>query len=260
MAKVITLGMGKGGVGKTTTTMMLCDSLCDMGYKVLGVDFDPQGNFTQMTTRKSLFDFEDKTILEAMKALDPFPYITKINSQFDLLPADDYLAYLSKYLYRERKGNPYSCLDETLAPVRNNYDFIIIDLPPNLGDHTINGLTTADHAIAIFQPEPFCYDGLVRYIETIGDIQEINPKLSLLGIVTSMMDPIASLDEIIYQKALKQYGDLVFKTVIKRRARVKEYSLVGVQKTTTKDQMITRPYVWLTKEVIARVQEKAVAR
>ena len=119
-----------------------------------------------------------------------------------------------------------------LEKVKDSYDFIIIDLPPNLGDHTINGLTTADHAIAIFQPEPFCYDGLTRYLETIEDIKEINSKLTVLGIVTSMMDPIASLDEIIYQKALKHYGDLVFKTVIKRRARIKEYSLVGVQKTT----------------------------
>jgi chromosome partitioning protein len=255
MAKIIALGMGKGGVGKTTTCATISDILSEAGYRILGVDFDPQGNYTQMATRVSLFDFEDKTIFEAMKEKDPSPYIYEINEKFHILPSDDYLAYLSKYLYRDYEGNPFTCLSETLDKIKDNYDFILIDLPPNLGDHTLNGLTAADYAIPIFQPEPFCFDGLIRYIETIEMIQEeTNPKLKCLGILTSMMDSIAAIDEAIYQKAKKLYGSLLFETVIKRRVRIKEYSFLGIQKTTTKDQIILRPYVSLVKEVLDRVE------
>lgn len=259
MGKIISIGMGKGGVGKTTTCCTIADILAEAGYKVLGIDFDPQGNFTQMSTRQSLFDFEDKTIFEALKIKDPTPYIHRISDNFHIIPADDYLAYLSKYLHKEYDGHPYTLLAETIAPLKPEYDYIVIDLPPNLGDNTLNGLAASDFAVAIFSPEPFCFDGLIRYEETIELVQEeISPNMKFLGIITSMMDSVAALDEAIYQKAKKHYGDLLFETVIKRRARIKEYSLIGLRKETAKDRATLQPYVSLVKELIERVEKETV--
>ncbi|WP_124728851.1 ParA family protein [Staphylospora marina] len=259
MGHIISVGMGKGGVGKTTTCSTLADILSEAGHKVLGIDFDPQGNFTQMVTRQSLFDFEDRTIFEAMKSRDPRPYIHRVRENFDLIPADDYLAYLSKYLYTEYDGHPYRLLAETIGLLKDEYDFIFIDLPPNLGDQTLNGLAASDFTIAVFQPEPFCFDGLLRYEETVELIQEnINPNLKFLGVITSMMDSVAAIDEAIYQKAKNHYNDLLFDTVIKRRARIKEYSLIGLKKETAKDRITLAPYISLVKELMDRVQKEAV--
>jgi chromosome partitioning protein len=259
MGHIISIGMGKGGVGKTTTCAVICDLLGESGYKVLGVDFDSQGNFTQMVTRQSLFDFEDRTILEAMKSLNPFPYIHQVSENLHLIPADDYLALLSKYLYREYEGHPFLLLTETLKPVKDRYDFIIIDLPPNLGDHTLNGLAASDFSLAVFQPEPFCFDGLIRYEETVELIQEeINPKMKFLGIITSMMDSVAVLDETIYQKAKQKYPHLLFDSVIKRRVKIKEYSITGIKKNTAADRNILKSYIGVVKELINRVEKETV--
>jgi chromosome partitioning protein len=259
MGHIISIGMGKGGVGKTTTCAVICDLLGESGYKVLGVDFDSQGNFTQMVTRQSLFDFEDRTILEAMKSLNPFPYIHQVSENLHLIPADDYLALLSKYLYREYEGHPFLLLTETLKPVKDRYDFIIIDLPPNLGDHTLNGLAASDFSLAVFQPEPFCFDGLIRYEETVELIQEeINPKMKFLGIITSMMDSVAVLDETIYQKAKQKYPHLLFDSVIKRRVKIKEYSITGIKKNTAADRTILKSYIGVVKELINRVEKETV--
>jgi chromosome partitioning protein len=256
MGKVISIGIGKGGVGKTTTCAMICDLLSESGYKVLAVDFDSQGNLTQMMTRQSLFDFEDRTIFEALKEKDAKKYIHEITDDLHIIPADDYLAYLSKYLYTEySEGHPFTLLADTIKPLKENYDYIIIDLPPNLGDHTLNGLAASDFAVAIFQPEPFCYDGLLRYEETVDLVQEeINKDMKFLGIITSMMDSVASLDESVYQKAKIQFKDLIFDTIIKRRTRIKEYSLIGVKKDSAKDRVTLKPYVSLVKELIERAE------
>ncbi|TCW41603.1 chromosome partitioning protein [Laceyella sacchari] len=259
MGHVISIGMGKGGVGKTTTCAVICDLLSERGYKVLGVDFDSQGNLTQMTTRQSLFDFEDRTILEAMKQGDPGPYIHEITKNFHIIPSDDYLALLSKFLYRDYEGHPFLLLSKTLNPIKDSYDYIIIDLPPNLGDHTLNGLAASDFALAIFQPEPFCFDGLLRYEETIELVQEeVNPNMKFLGIITSMMDSVATLDETIYQKAKRQYPNLLFDAVIKRRVKIKEYSITGLKKNTAADRITLKPYIALVKEMIERVQKETI--
>lgn len=90
-----------------------------------------------------------------MKEKNPHKYIIKSAYGFDVLPADDYLAFLSKFLYEDYKdGEVYAFLSDSLNLIKDQYDFILIDLPPNLGDHTVNALYAADYAIPIFHPEP----------------------------------------------------------------------------------------------------------
>ncbi|TXK74467.1 ParA family protein [Paenibacillus sp. N3.4] len=92
-----------------------------------------------------------------MKEKGPRLFILKVKENLDLLPAEDILATFSRWLYREQRGDVNVTLGKTLAAVKDKYDYILIDLPPNLGDQTINGLTASDYAIVILQSEPFCY-------------------------------------------------------------------------------------------------------
>lgn len=254
MGITITFGIQKGGVGKTTTTAITA-FLLSQEAKVLAVDFDSQGNLTQFLTQRNIYDFTKQTVLEAVKEKNPDSYIHHITDSLAILPAEDLLATFPRYLYQEYKGNPATLLRETLAPVKAHYDYILIDLPPNLGDHTINGLTASDYAVVMLQSEPFCYDALDRYLETLQIVQQqTNQSLQLGGILTSMMDARTTLDTSILDKARADYEDVVFSAVIKRRSRIKEFSLEGVQNRTKADQEVLEPYQEFVKELKQRVK------
>jgi chromosome partitioning protein len=254
MGTTISFGIQKGGVGKTTTTAITSYLLSEMGYKTLAVDFDSQGNLTGMLTQRNIYDFTDHTVLQAVKEKDAAKYIHKVSENLDILPAEDFLALLPQFLHREYKGKPATVLRETLEPVKDNYDFILIDLPPNLGDHTINGLTASDYAVVMLQSEPFCYDALERYLEFLQGVKSnANDELMLGGILTAMLDSRATLDNSIIEQAKEDYGDLLFTSVIKRRSRIKEYSIEGIQSRLKNDQVALEPYKKFIEELIQRV-------
>lgn len=256
MGITISFGLQKGGVGKSTTTSIAAYLLAKE-YKVLAVDFDSQGNLTQMLTQKNIYDFDQKTIFEAVLERDPTPYIYPISDSLHILPAEDRLATISRYLHGRKEINPFSALKETLAKVKNGYDFLLIDLPPNLGDQTLNGLVASDYAVIVLQSEPFALDALDRYIETLRITQETqNPDLQLAGILTSMMDVRASVDAAILGQARTDYEDIVFDVVIRRRSRMKEFALTGIQDTSKADKRVLEQYRLFTKELLERVQKR----
>ncbi|MBD7970388.1 ParA family protein [Paenibacillus gallinarum] len=255
MGITISIGIQKGGVGKTTTSA-ITSYLLSKEHKVLAVDFDSQGNLTQFLTQKNIYEFTGMTVLEAVKDMDARPYIHQITENLHLLPAEDLLATFSRYLYQSYRGEPSHLLRETLDGVKDEYDFIIIDLPPNLGEQTINALTASDYAVVILQSEPFCYDALDRYLETLSLIQrKTNPNLILAGILTSMLDSRTTLDAAILERARADYEDVVFDSIIKRRNRIKELSIYGIQDSTKADKEALKSYSSFVKELLQRVKE-----
>ncbi len=266
MGKIISLGIQKGGCGKTTTTAMVSHQLSTRGYKVLAVDFDSQGNLTQFLSQRDPYDFVHKTVFEACKERNPRPYIVEITDNLHLLPAEDFLSKFAswvlidypKILRQEMNQDAYApskVLKETLEVVKDEYDFILIDLPPNLGEQTINGMAASDYALVIMQSEPFCKSALERYLETLeSSIEILNPETRLLGILTAMIDSRISLAKHILAQAQEEYGDLVFNTVISRRATILEYSFGGISEPTTKvEKEANQMYVDLVDEIIAKV-------
>ena len=132
----------------------------------------------------------------------------------------------------------------------------MIDLPPNLGDQTINGLTASDYAVVILQSEPFCYSALERYLETLQVVKsKTNDKLALAGILVAMSDRRASIDNSTVEKAREEYGDFVFQSIIKRRSRIKEYILEGINDSTKVDKEALEPYEQFIEELMQRVSE-----
>jgi chromosome partitioning protein len=254
VATTICFCVQKGGVGKTTTSAITAHLLAKES-RVLAVDFDSQGNLTQFLTQRNIYDFEGRTALEACKEKDPRPYIYHISDNLHILPAEDFLSLLARYLYDEYRGNKSLLLKETLAVVKDDYDYIIVDLPPNLGEQTVNGLAASDYAVIMLQSEPFCYDAVDRFVEFLIEIQKnANPDLRLAGILTSMLDTRASLDNGILDRARSTYGDIVFNTTIKRRTRLKEFSVSGVIESTKADREALEQYYQFVEELKQRVQ------
>lgn len=260
MGVTIAFGIQKGGVGKTTTSAITSYLLSREGKKVLAVDFDSQGNLTQFLSMRNIYDFTKQTVLEAVKDQDARPYIHPITENLHLLPAEDFLSTFPAWLrdsYRG-KGNLNTVLRETLAVVKDEYDYIIIDMPPNLGDHTINGLTAADYAVVMLQSEKFCYDALDRYLEFLidGIKANTNPDIVLAGILATMNDSRTALDNSILEQAREEYQDLMFQAVIKRRSRIKEYTVTGLQDHTRADKEALDQYYEFIRELKERVQSR----
>jgi chromosome partitioning protein len=256
MAITISFSIQKGGCGKTTSSS-IAGYLLSKEAKVLCCDFDSQGNMTYLLTQENIYNFSEKTVLQALKEKDPRPYIHKITDNLHILTAEDFLSTLPRYLYREYNGNPNTLLKETLEVVKDEYDYIIIDCPPNLGDHTINALTASDFCVVMLQTEPFCFDALERFLEFLVGVKDnTNADLQLAGILSSMLDPRASLDSVILEKVKSDYEDLVFKSVIKRRSRIKEYGIEGIKDSTKKDLEALEPYISFIEELKERVHVK----
>lgn len=255
MGITISFGIQKGGVGKTTTTG-ITSWLLSKDAKVLAVDFDSQGNLTSLLTQQNVYDFTGKTVLEACKELDPRPYIVPVTDSLHLLPAEDLLATFSRWVYRDYKGDPAAVLKRALEVVKDEYDYLIIDCPPNLGDQTMNALVASDYTVALLQSEPFCLDALDRYLDVVYNVvPQANVELKLAGILTSLIDTRGATDSLIIDQARKNYESSVFDVTIKRRSRIKDFSLYGITDQTKADRDVLEPYQQFLKELKQRVNQ-----
>jgi chromosome partitioning protein len=266
MGTVISFGIQKGGCGKTTCTGMVATLLSREGHKVLAVDFDSQGNLTQFLAQCDPYEFTGKTVFQACKERNPKPYIVELTDTLHLLPAEDFLSKYGAWLFTEYvtilKGegvdDKYALsknLKETLDVVKDEYDYILIDLPPNLGEQTVNGMVASDCAIAVLQSEPFCKSALDRYLDTLEhSMEKVNPETTLLGILTSLIDPRHSMAQHVLSETKEEYGEVVFNTIIERKTRIVEYSFAGIADLRRKEDRVAQAmYMNLIKEIKERI-------
>jgi chromosome partitioning protein len=223
LGQVIAFANQKGGVAKTTTTLNLAVAFQEMGYRVLAVDLDPQGNLTMSqgmdpdTVERSMFD----VLVHSMPIEDVIvrAEIDVAVSSIDLAGAE--LA-LSSMIGRER------ALQKALLPVRGAYDFILIDTPPSLGLLTINALTAADSVIVPVQCEYLSLRGLVQLEGTLSMIREnLNPVVEIRGILPTMYDGRTLHAKEAVEMLRENFGELVFNTRIKKTVRYAEAPVQG---------------------------------
>lgn len=272
MGKVITFSIQKGGTSKTTSVAVIA-YLLSQQYKVLAVDMDSQGNLTEMLTQQDIYDFEDATVFEALQDLDARPYVHSIKENLDILTAQDDLAIFSRHIYtkyveRDSDGSILTDIDgeivisknaalalrNTLETVKDNYDFIVIDTPPSLSDHTVNALAASDGVVVIYETSQFCYSAVPRFIDTVKMAQErLNPGLQLLGILPTMIDS-RRMDAKAYLELIKEdYEDLVFDTVIRRKAAIARLPVNGFTENSELNEALEQ-YRSLLKELVDRVE------
>ena len=222
MGKVIAIANQKGGVGKTTTAINLAASLAVLEKKVLIIDADPQANTTSGLNFSPDND-EKRTIYEVIIGkLDirdaliqtEIPDLQMIPSHINLVGAE---------IEMTNEENRESFLKERLAPIRDDYDYIIIDCSPSLGLITINALTAADSVMIPVQPEFFALEGLGKLLQTIRLVQhKINPELTIEGFVVTMFDGRTKVHAQVVNELREHFKDLVFKTIIQRSIRLSE--------------------------------------
>lgn len=181
MAKVISIALQKGGVGKSTTAQSLADTLGYKNKKVLLIDMDSQANVTYASGIEGSYN-SITNVLAGDCAIDKAIYKCKY---YDIIAADRYLANIerieSESPEEARKMN--SILKNAIEPIKKNYDFIVIDTPPALGNLSFNSLMASDFVIVPLEPRPFALAGLTALNDTIKTVQTLNNNLSVLGIL-----------------------------------------------------------------------------
>lgn len=214
--RIISFANHKGGVGKTTTTASVGSILARKGYKVLVVDLDPQANLTF-----SLYDGDiAESIYEAMTdRADRLP-IVNITENLDLVPATLDLAAAETELVSAMSRE--NILRSLLAPVQDNYDFILMDCPPSLGILTINGLTASNEIIVPLIAEALPFNGFKFISDTILRVQKrLNPKAHITGVLITRFEK-SNLSRDMEEKMRSNLGELVFQTKIRKNIKVAE--------------------------------------
>nr|WP_313507922.1 ParA family protein [Brevibacillus laterosporus] len=251
-AKIISFGIQKGGAAKTTSSGISA-YLLSQNHRVLVVDMDSQGNITELLTQQDIYSFHGRTVLEALKERDASKYIHRVTDNLHLMTAEDLLATFPRYLYTEYKGNKSLVLRETLESVREDYDYIIIDTPPALGDQTINALSASDAVVIMFETSKFCYSALERFIETVGHVQEmVNPDLKIAGILRTIVDVRRSDAKAFVELIEEEYPNMAFETVITRKAQTGRLTIHGFN-NNPELKLAVQQYQDFIKELIGRV-------
>jgi chromosome partitioning protein len=224
MGRVIAFANQKGGVAKTTSTLNLAVALKEQGFAVLCVDLDPQGNLTMSqglnpdSIERSMYD-----VLVHKLPIDQVIHRGEIDlavSSIDLAGAE--LA-LSSMIGRER------ALEKGLLPVKPLYDFVLIDTPPSLGLLTINALVASNGVIVPVQCEYLSLRGLVQLENTLSMIREnLNPDVEIQGILPTMFDGRTLHSREAVEILQENFGDLVFKTWIRKTVRYAEAPVKGL--------------------------------
>ena len=241
----------KGGVGKTTTAVNVAACIAEAGYPTLLVDVDPQANATvglgiARTWTPGLYEVLAGAA-SAREALSesPIPGLLVLPAGPGLAGANIELPRIAGYEQRLR---------ESLAPLRDEFRYIILDCPPSLGPLTVAALVAADRVIVPVQTEYFALEGLAGLLDTLGIVQrELNPGLTVAGMLLTMHDSRTRLGQDVEREVREHFPDLVFNTVIPRNVRVGEAPSYGLPVTHHDPHSAgAEAYFELAKEVAAR--------
>jgi chromosome partitioning protein len=257
MARIIAIANQKGGVGKTTTSVNLAAALALAPKRVLLVDLDAQGNATMGSgvDKRDLAGSTCDVILEEMHAADA---IVRTPEGFDLLPGNSDLTAAEIELMDE-PGREQR-LRRALEPLRERYDFILVDCPPALSLLTLNALTAADSILVPMQCEYYALEGLSALLQTVDALKaKLNPDLEIEGVLRTMFDVRNNLANAVSADLTAHFGDKVFRTIIPRNVRVAEapshgLSIVGYDKGSRG----AIAYLGLAGEIIRHQRERSL--
>lgn len=256
MGRTIVVANQKGGVGKTTTTINLSASLASLGKKVLVIDMDPQGNTTsglgveKDNVENTVYELllGESTLEECLKK-EVFEKLSVLPSNINLAGAEIELIGVDEKEYLLKKA---------LDPVKDEYDFILIDCPPSLNMLTINSMCAGDTVLVPIQCEYYALEGLSQLMHTIDLVRDrLNPELEIEGVVFTMYDARTNLSLQVVENVKGNLNQNIYKSIIPRNVRLAEAPSYGLP-ITEYDSKSTgaEAYRMLAEEVIHRGEEE----
>ena len=251
MGRVIALANQKGGVGKTTTSINLGACLAKLGQKVLLIDAAAQGNATSgLGIRKADIKADVYDVLvNEVPMTDVIIHTSRKN--LDIVPATIQLSgaeiELTSQMAREKR------LADAVVPIRDSYDYILIDCPPSLGMLTINAFTACDTILIPVQSEYYALEGLSQLLNTIQLVQKhFNPNLKIEGVLLTMLDARTNLGNEVVEEVKRFFKDKVYQTIIPRNVRLSEAPSHGMSIIDyDPSSRGAKEYMVLAKEVLA---------
>lgn len=270
-ATVITFGNFKGGTGKTTNSAMIGYTLAKKGYKVCLLDQDPQANATALYLKtKSRIENKvvtmDKTLMTAISEGDLTQIIMKITDNLYLLPS--FADYTSFPLFLEKKF-PNDLLSRTtylsklLEPIKENFDFILIDVPPTLSTYTDSALLASNYTVIVLQTQERSLVGAEAYVSYLQElINNYHADFDILGVLPVLLKNNAAVDKNTLENARERFGDEnLFTNVVKNMERLKRYDMVGIvdvdrdPKADFHDKRVMKLYDEVTDELLERLSK-----
>lgn len=269
MAEIITTGNLKGGVGKTTNAVLISYTLSRLGYKTCLIDLDMQADATDLifTTmefvgNKNLDDTFNYTFFGALQNGNIKDAIINVQNNLDLIPSDidllNYESFLDEQKFTNKEKDYY--FKNVLKQIENNYDYIIIDVPPTINIYTDSAIVASDYVLIILQTQMKSYRKALRYANYLTQLRDTyDLDVEAVGILPVLMENDSEYDKQIINQATDEFGEQnIFKTHINQLRRIKRFDWTGITNNPTDphDKKVHQLYEEVVKELVTRIKEE----
>lgn len=258
MAVTIVVGNFKGGVGKTKVSVMASWELAfKYQKKVLLVDLDPQGNASTLIARSLGIEKIDQSIFDGFQSGDLSKSILEVDDYLHLIPAQVSFKNLPKFLYSkfQEEFDQVNYLNVLLEPIRENYDYIFIDVPPTISDFSDNAMMAADYVLIILQAQELSLEGAETYVKYLQFmVDQYDADIQVAGILPVLLRPGGRVDLSTLERAREIFGeDNVFQTVVKHLERLKSWDVTGIKDKDQHDRNAHSIFEQVVEELLDKL-------